>query len=229
MNAKTSLDPEILAQYEAVTHQAQAMTFLPRASDLQEAAVKEIDSFLETLAGRKAAYVEVADEDRANFALGIELTLRALQAELGMWLRLKQEDPDGAWDHLVTAQQSLEAAIAVRQQLEIDVSGLVNLSRKLLFIECWVFPPQMFFSTSGIAPRRACSICGADYDGCDHVRGRAYMGQVCRTIVQQGAPAEVTIVPVPDDKHCRITHFNDQGKTRNAMTWRLEDHPAPAG
>jgi len=200
------------------------MTFLPRASELQEAAVKKIDDFLPRLAKKKGTYVRAADEAGANHVLAMELSLCAVRAELGMWLKVKQEDPDGAWDNLITAQDLLEAAIAVLRQTEADATVFENLLRKLLFVEAYVFPPQMFNSIGGTVGRRECSICGGDYEDCDHIRGRAYMGRVCYTIVHELKQIkEISLVTNPEDKRCRVTHVSDSGRTRNKMTWRIED------
>ncbi len=229
MSFKISLNEEIVAEYDAVVQEAQTMTFLARASDLQEAAARKIDAFLLRLADCKGAYVRASDECRANHVLAMELALRAVRAELSMWLKLKREDPGGAWDDLVTAQESLGAASAVRRQVEADATGLENLLRKLVFVECWVFPPQMFSSIGGTVSRRACSICGGEYDDCDHIRGRAYMGRMCYPIIQEFTQLnEISIVNNPADKRCRITHFSDEGKMRNKMTWRIEDRPGAA-
>jgi hypothetical protein len=214
---------KLLAQFDTVAEEVQTLTFLARAAELQEAALGVADQFLETLRAHKAAFVSAGDEPAANQSLAMELALQAVRAELSMWLRLKRDDPDGAWDDLVTAQDTLSAAAAVRRQIGVDTGRLDNLGRKLVLIEQYLFPPQMFNSIGGIVTKRECSICGSDYDSCNHIRGRAYMGQLCRTIIREYKVREMSIVMDPADKRCRITHFSDQGKLRNKMTWRLED------
>jgi hypothetical protein len=223
MLSRTIPDEGILSEYEAVAQEAQTMAFLPRASELQEAAMKEIDGFMQKLAERKAGYVRNSDETAANCVLAMEFTLRAVQSELAMWLKVKGESAEEAWNDLIAAQEFLGAALLVRHQLGLDTTGIENLLRRLLFIEHWVFPPQMFNSIGGTAQRRECSICDAEYDDCDHVIGRAYMGKMCHTIIREANLAEVSFVTNPADKRCRTTHFSDQGKMRNRMTWRLEE------
>jgi|ERR1035441_8588366 hypothetical protein len=223
MHSRTIPDEDILSEYEAVAQEAQTMAFLPRASELQEAAVKEIEGFMQKLAERKLEYVRNSDEKAANCVLAMEFALGAVRSELAMWIKLKGVSAEEAWSDLITAQELLGAALLVRRQLELDTTGIENLLRRLLFIEHWVFPPQMFNSIGGRAKCRECSICGAEYDDCDHVIGRAYMGKMCHTIIGEVSLAEVSVVTNPADKRCRITHFSDQGKMRNKMTWRLEE------
>ena len=84
MHSRTIPDEGILSEYEAVAQEAQTMAFLPRASEHQEAAMKEIDGFMQKLAERKAEYVRNSDENAANCVLAMEFALRAVQSELAM-------------------------------------------------------------------------------------------------------------------------------------------------
>mgnify|MGYP001576091034 CR=1 FL=1 len=212
-----------LERFEDIAGEVQTFTFLPRATELQAAACTRIQQFLEVLAENKTSCILRGDEECANTILAMELSLRTVLHEIQMWIDLKHDAPEAAWDHLVSAQYACEGAIAVRRQMGTDSAGPENLLNKLLIIERFVFPPQVFNSVGGTARRRDCSICGDSYDDCGHIKGRAYMGTICHTIVCEMDLQEVSIVTDPADKRCRITHFSDQGKMRNKMTWRLED------
>ncbi|MBI3693643.1 MAG: hypothetical protein HY238_02220 [Acidobacteria bacterium] len=213
----------IVHEFERVADEAQTLTFVTRATELQEQACCVVDMFLEKLAACKSTCVNAQDEAGANRILAMELSLGAVRAELQMWIELKRDSPEAAWNSLISAQGACEAAVAVRQQIGIEVGGLTNLAEKLLFIERFVFPPQVFTSIGGAAGRRECSVCGKDYEMCEHIKGRAYMGQRCHTRLHDITRGEVSIVTNPANKLCRITHFSDQGKMRNRMTWRLEE------
>lgn len=214
----------LLSEHDAVTVEVQTMAFLARAPELQEAALGVADDFLRRLGDHKVALVSEGNEAAANLVLAMQLSLRAVRAELSMWLRLKRNDPDGAWDDLVAAQGALSAALSVCRQTNMETGRLESLGRKLALVEHWIFPPQVFMSFGGTVDRRECSICGNDYDFCDHIRGRAYMGQLCHTVIREvKVLSEVSIVTEPADKRCRVTHSSDQGGTRNRMTWRLEE------
>ncbi len=212
-------------EFERIAEEAQTLTFLPRAIELQIDARGQIADFLVVLAARKAERVDALDEEGANSLLAMELSLQTLSAELAMWIELKQDAPEAAWNSLVSAQDSCEAAAAVRRQIGVDSTGLENLLQKLLVIERFVFPPQMFCSIGGTVDRRDCSICGDNYETCGHIKGRAYMGRLCHTIIAVADLEEVSLVTNPANKRCRLTHFSDQGRMRNKMTWRLEDRP----
>lgn len=220
-----SLPNELLAEYDSVAHEAQTLTFLARASELQREAIEKIDQFMPKLAECKRAAVQTSDELAANTVLWMELALTGVRAELSMWLKLKSEEPEEAWDDLIRAQSRIEAASRVRRQLGQDATRFDNLLHKLLVVERALFPPQMFNSVGGVG-QRECSICGGDYSECGHIVGRAYMGEMCHTVLRNLQVHEVSIVDNPANKRCRITHFSDNGLMRNKMTWRLEDRCA---
>jgi hypothetical protein len=217
------LSEELQNEFESVGTDVQAMNFAGRALELQKAAWKSSGLFLKKLSRVKKAAVRRNRDRAANEVLAMELAILAVRFELRMWIELGLPRPERAWDQLINAQEALESAAAVRRQLGFDANQLDNLLKRLLFIERWVFPPQTFLSVGGVAARRECSICGACYEECDHIAGRAYGGKLCAPIVREFLELhEVSIVPEPADKRCRVTHFSDSGKSRNKMTWRLE-------
>jgi hypothetical protein len=222
-----SLPDELVAEYDSVANDAQTLTFLARASELQREAIQRIDQFLPKLVERKRAAVQACDEAAANNILWMELALTGVRSELSMWLQLKNEEPEQAWDELIGAQSRIEAASCVRRQLGQDATRFDNLLNKLVVVERALFPPQMFNSVGGTG-QRECAICGSDYAECGHIVGRAYMGEMCHTVLRNLQVQEVSIVDNPANKRCRITHFSDNGGMRNRMTWRLEDRcPEP--
>jgi hypothetical protein len=211
-------------EYTAVTKRLQTMAFITRDATLQEEALEDSSSLNERLGCHKAMAVQSQDEQSANEVLLMELLLEGVTSQVRMWLALKRHAPEEAWGHLVDAQGSCLSAISVRRQLSNgpDPARLDNLQAWLETIEATVFPPQAFLSIGGRAHQRECSICGLDYDECGHIRGRAYWGQLCHTIIREMAVDEVSIVLNPANKRCRVTHFSEHGRRRNKMTWRLE-------
>lgn len=215
---------QLLESFDRVEQDAQTLTFLPRATELQQEACEKVEAFLATLAESKAQLVAAKDENGANTILAMELSLQAVLAELRMWLELKRDQPDDAWNHLVTAQVAADAAIRVRRQLvpPIDNTGVENYYQKLLAIEQIVFPPQIFNSIGAVVRFRECTICKGNYDECPHIKGRAYMGELCATLITDLDLREISVVHEPADKRARVTHFTDAGGRRNRMTWKLE-------
>ena len=211
-------------EFTALAEGAQRLCYAARAPELQESAVTKIDALLDRLARHKEQCSAEGLEAAANMVLSMELSLATVRSELLMWLRLKREQPEGAWDSLVSAQGSLASAIGLRRQLGYDTRNLENRHQRLLSIERVVFPPQVFTSVGGIVSHRECSICESDYDECEHLVGHAYGGELCCRVIREfSILREVSFVEEPADKRCRATHFSDGGRMRNTMTWRLEE------
>lgn len=215
---------ELLSEFHEVAERAQTLAFLARAKELQERMVNELATYLDSLAERKRAAVEQSDELAANTLLSMELAIEVVREQLLLYVALKDDLGESAWAHLVHAQKLCKDAVAVRRQLRQghEVAGLQTLFETLEIFEKLFFPPQVFVSIGGRATSRECTICLGDYAICDHVKGRAYMGRLCVTIIRKLTPEEVSIVTNPANKLARATHFPDAGGMRNTMTWRLE-------
>ena len=141
-----------------------------------------------------------------------------LRSEIRMWLLLKDEKPDEAWEELINAQTAAVAAARAHNAF----SHLERRAEYLETIEATVFPPQVFVSAGVIVRYQECSICGNEYGECAHVAGRPYLGRFCSIIARDIAADHTAIVKSPADKGCRITHFDNGDGNRNRMTWELE-------
>jgi hypothetical protein len=123
-----------------------------------------------------------------------------------------------AWTQLITAQTGFADAMRADHGFVNDAARQLE---RLHRVETLVFPPQTFFSTGWVVKDEICSICGGDYEICEHVRGRPYMGRFC---VVQLIPVEVdhvAIVKEPASKHCRAYTMEVEGGFRNLMTWKV--------
>lgn len=159
------------------------------------------------------------DEDAANAMLSIEEMITALLSELRMWIALKGEDADAAWDQLVSAQYAARTAVqahTIASHLDGYINHLHDLERVL-------FPPLAFFSPSYIIEHSTCSICGQEYGECEHIVGKAYMGQICTKVIEKVKEiTEVSLVDEPANKRARITKItDDNGIWRDIMTWQV--------
>jgi hypothetical protein len=173
----------------------------------------------------KAAVVNAGNEDFANVCLGMECVATALRAEIAMWILLKQDKPDAAWDELVTAQMAYADAIKAHRRFD----HLQDQVERLYTLEKVIFPPQVYLSMGTIVRRKICSICKDDYAKCDHIAGRPYWGEFCHTILKDLVLDHVAIVEEPSNKRCRVTHFDVAGGRRNRMTWTVEPTPDDTG
>lgn len=207
-----------MTSFNEKVKEAEVFLSIARASELQEAACKKLEELLKELALEKDVAIKNKSEDYANLLLGCECVAHALIAELRMWLLLKEEKPDAAWDQLVDAQMSSASAARAHD-------GFRHLEQhygKLIAIEHLVFPSQVFISSGFIVRHQECSICGEEYGECQHLIGKPYMGRFCHIIAGDLELDHVAIVEHPADKRCRVQHFDAEGGSRNRMTWRVE-------
>jgi hypothetical protein len=207
-----------LHSFNEVIKDGEMLRSIARASDLQLEACRKLEQKMLEIREEKERAIEKQDEDYANCLLGCECSARTVLAELRMWLLLKQEEPEKAWDELINAQDSLLAAMRAHR----GFSHLSDAIKRLAAIEDLVFPPQIFMSAGVIVRTQLCSVCGSDYEDCDHLAGRPYMGKFCVIVAGDLAADQVAIVEKPADKRCRVVDFETDGGHRNRMTWKLE-------
>ncbi|HZR76523.1 hypothetical protein [Bradyrhizobium sp.] len=195
-----------------------SLACITRDSDLQRHAIAELSTLGLTVDDWKKRAIAEQDEHHANLFLGCECIIDALSAELKMWLQLKEDNPDAAWNSLVSAQMATRDAMRAHK----GFSHLEHRAIRLVNIERVVFPKQVFLSAGLIVGRQQCSICNLEYEDCSHLVGKPYMGEFCRCILLDVKADHVAIVDEPANKQCRIVSFNTEGGKRNRMTWRVE-------
>ncbi len=156
--------------------------------------------------------------------LACEEAVRAMRSELLMWIALKDDNPNAAWDYLVEAEMAARTVV----QVHVVMDGMEEYISRLHSLEQLLFPRALFFSIGGVVEASECSICGAEYGSCNHLAGEAYMGKVCaRVITKLQAVRELSVVTEPANKRCRIYSFSEGGVTRDVMSWR--EVPKDAG
>lgn len=207
-----------IANFNAVVESIEILLSPARDSTLQNNAMQEIISRLDEVSSWKREAVKEGNEDEANSYLGMECVGKSLEAELDMWLLLKADKPEQAWDRLIDAQQAARNATRAHPGFE----HLAETTSRLEAIEKLIFPPQVFMSAGLLVEERRCSICGVDYDDCEHLVGQPYMGELCHRKITKFHIDHVSIVTDPANKRCRVTHFSVEGGNRNRMTWRVE-------
>ena len=214
---------DIVAAFErefwATVQGSMRLCYMTRAKELQEAAFVHLGALSDRTCSLKQQAIADKDEDAANALLALESVADAFASESKMWVALKDDDADAAWTYLVGAQSA--AARAMRAH-EVG-QRLDDYTQRLDVLEQVLFPPQMFRSIGIRILRSSCSICGREYDSCDHIKGRAYMGQMCVRVIDKSELLEVSVVTDPANKHCRAISITDEsGVKRNVMTWRVE-------
>ena len=209
---------ECIKSLNTIVEDCEIYDFATRDSDLQKEACETLHGMLARCANLKAQAITQQDEEFANTLLGFECVAYSLLGSLSMWIKLKEQRPDEAWDHLISAQSAaIYAAKADRHfsHLEKRVKDLEN-------IEELIFPPQVFVSAGLIVRRQECSICQCEYGECNHLAGRPYWGEFCSIVAKDFEGNHVALVKAPADKRCRIMQFTVETGERNRMTWKID-------
>jgi len=198
----------------------QGLLSIARHDTLQQKAIEEIVRWREVIAAWKREAVEARDESRANYCLGLECLCMFFDAELNMWLLLKDRKPEEAWAKLVEAQNAIANVIRAHK---IFSEWQIHVGR-LLQIEEVVFPKPRFVSAGLRVRRQLCSICHEEYEDCPHLVGIPYWGEFCWRILSDFTPDHIAFVEKPANKRCRVTYaYLPEGK-RNQMTWEIEPY-----
>lgn len=214
--------PPFIGEVNNALKAAEVFLSITRDSELQQEAVESLMELLQRIVGEKKTAVSAKEEDYSNMLLGCECVTEVLIAEIKMWLLLKEGDPDQAWDQLIIAQMMASAAMRAHEGFR----HLESHNERFRAIEQLVFPKQIFVSSGMIVRSQLCSICDEEYEDCDHLIGRPYMGEFCYIFARDLEFDHVAIVDEPADKRCRMQHFRVEGGYRNRMTWRITTEEA---
>jgi hypothetical protein len=206
---------EVIELFNRQANEASCLTFVARDRGLQEACLAQMRHVEEVINAARSEAVSEGDERAANFLLGLQCVAQALASELRVYLLLKDERPEEAWDALIDTQDALAGAMCAGP----DFAHLEQAARRVRDLEQYLFPPQMFLSAGMIVRKQVCSICGGDYSECDHIAGMPYCGQFCGVRLTEIEADHVAIVEEPANRRCRVTSFSVPGGTRNRMTW----------
>jgi len=214
----TSEVDNLRAEIEAALNESATLCYLVRDAALQREAANRLEDFLRTSDRLKEG---ASNNNEANLLLGLGCLLTAVRQELLLYVALKEDRAEEAWNHLLSAQESARGAGMAHDTLR--TSQLEGYQRKLYTLEQLLFPRQVFMSIGGTVKTSTCSLCNADYGSCGHIAGRAYAGRFCARVIEQIDLAEVSLVETPANRRARVRTFSDSGVMRNALTLRVVD------
>lgn len=217
------MNPEIekfFKEANEILKDCEVYNFITRGKELQISACKTLEEILKKTTDLKMICIDRKENDEANLLLGLEGIIKSLSEQLHMWVAFKEDQMDKAWDHLINSQDAALGALHIDNQFEY----LKDHIKRLYLIEHLVFPPQVFDSVGFDVRSEECSICGKEYEDCEHIAGKPYMGKFCYLIVREAELTHTSIVADPADKRCRIIKFSDENGWRNRMTWRIEQN-----
>lgn len=217
-------EPTVKMSYEQVINyfndeikKAEVFLCLARSSHLQLEQCFALDNLIKIATKLKLEAMHQQYERDANFFLGYESVIGAVRSELMMWILLKLDMPNEAWDQNVAAQMGyLDASRADK--------GFGNAQKgkqKLESLEDKLFPPQSYVSAGFVADKIDCTICGERYAKCEHLRGKAYMGQFCDVIHRNPRGDHVALVDTPADKRCRVISFKTKDGHQDKLSWQI--------
>ncbi len=189
--------------------------YVTRGKEFQEEVIVQLQSLLDKIRTAKNQAIEDRVEQWANSLLLCECITNAFLEFAKMWVEIKNDEMDRAWESLINAQMAMRDATLVR-----DDPQLCKFNEWLHSIESVMFPSPMFTSIGYTVESAECSVCGQEYGECGHIKGRVYLGQICACIISKCTLNEVSLVADPANKHCRALSVGEGGLMRNFMTWR---------
>ena len=188
-----------------------------RGIEFQEQSINDLENFKLEVIKQKDKAISSGDNDLSNAFESFSLVIQAMICEFKMWINLKNENFNDAWDFLVDAQNN---AVWSMQAHEIN-GHLTRYISRLNLLEKVLFPPQLFFSDRSVISKSECSICGKSMDECEHLKGKFYMGKQCVEIVRKIEKIHgYDIVKDPANKKCRAQNFTKDNKIIDIMTFR---------
>jgi len=208
---------QVIDYFNAGIKDAEAFLCLARSSKLQLEQCMTLDQLSCTATRIKHEAVRGGDEKSANLFLGFECAIGAVRSEVLMWILLKRDMPNEAWDRMVAAQMACLDATRAHNGFAHCEQRRKDLER----LEGQIFPPQSFMSAGFVAKRLDCSICRERYSKCEHLRGKPYMGRFCEVIHRDPMGHHVALVETPADKRCRVVSFKTKDGHRNKLSWEI--------
>ena len=186
-----------------------------RSLALKREAVRAFASLEELAVRLKRVAAADGDENAAARLLMGECFADGVKTRLNMWIAFREGDMEQAWSCLIHAQRCFECAVRAHPSGNQFKESLTELH----VLEESLFPKQVFLSTGWITRRSECTLCGASFGSCEHIRGRVYGGEFASRITTEADPVEVSIVDLPEDKMCRIYEITSEDVRRSTLTW----------
>lgn len=208
---------QLIDHFNKGIREAENFSCIARSSKFQIDQCLALDLLLHNATRIKREIAHRGEEEYANLFLGFECVIGAIRSELMMWILLKRDMPNEAWDRLVAAQMAYLDATRAHSGFAHCEVRLMELEQ----IEGHMFPPQVFTSAGFVSDWVDCSICGEQYAKCEHLRGKPYMGEFCEVIHRNPRADHVAVVKHPADKRCRVVSFNTKEGHRDKLSWEV--------
>lgn len=206
-------------EFNDLAERSRPLLYLARSSTLQSETAAASDAIVDRIHQVRLRAILAKGAVVADGMLALSSLAGALDFEIRLYLMLKSDQPEKAWNTLIGAQENVDSAMRADPRLRTFTEKAAQLRQ----LEEWLFPPQTFTSVGMLAKRQLCPICRRDYDALVHVAGRAYLGRFCSMSPEGVSTDHVATVVSPADRRCRLTSQGVPGVgMRNLMTWEVE-------
>ncbi len=192
--------------------------YITRDSQVLKDLLLKIDQTTDEINKHKTLELESGNESNANLLLAIDYFFGTIYYEASMWIKMKESDPNNAWNDLISAQECIDCSL---YSMNIPEFEQRKYSRKLEAIEALIFPPQHFLSPWFVVESISCSICNRDYSdpNCQHIEFRPYRGELCFRKFTIKNIIHLAKVSHPADKRRRVVSISqDKENWRDLMT-----------
>lgn len=213
----------LIKEFNEMAAISRSKAFITIDIEIQKKEIETLESYREELKALKKDFVERNLENEANLIYCIDNSLLAIQYELQMLINIKEDKMSKAWENLVNAQVKYGTVI---RNYPFELQSENGYLERLLNYEKLLFPNLFFQSAGGIIKKSHCSICEQSLNNCDHIKGKLYNGEICCRIITEMQLEEVSFVENPANKHCRVLTIEQNGKTIDIMTLRVESTTA---
>lgn len=183
-------------------------------SQLQKKRIDDLVLFLKTIKIEKNKAKQNQDEKIANSLFYMQCFINAIKCSLEMWIYLKEQKYVEAWHSLVDAQEYICYSLKVGIDIEKSNLYLDKLKKR----EQEIFPKFKFVSSGSIIEGGKCSICGKDFNNCEHIEENLYCGSICKRVDYKILFTHLALVENPKDRGCIITEFESDGKKYDVFT-----------
>lgn len=206
---------DLLDEFNQVAERAQNIAIFTRDVKLQKAEIETLSDFIEKTNILKATNKDKYSEQELNLICFILFSIEAVKSELTMIINLKENKMDLAWSSLVHAQTRISIAASNHP---FNDGHLTCYIAKLNGYEKLLFPKMMFASVGYLIKKTECSICGLEYEDCNHMKGKFYSGELCVREIHEAELEEASLVENPANKLCRILSLTFDDKEVDPLT-----------
>ncbi|MBR3653903.1 MAG: hypothetical protein IKN62_00515 [Elusimicrobia bacterium] len=188
-------------------------------SQLQKKVIDDLVLFLKTIKTEKNKAKQKQDEKTANNLFYMQCFINAIRCSLKMWIYLKEQKYVDAWHSLVDAQEYMYYSLKAGKDIEKSKLYLYKLKER----EQVIFPKFKFVSSGSIIEGGKCSICGRDFNNCEHIEENLYCGSICKRIDYKRLEfTHLALVENPKDRGCIIEEFELDKKIYDWFTLKFK-------